>query len=103
MSALPQEESGGWLGGLKCLLRPGELRCWPSCRQPDSRMCALFLYIYIFISLQTVHFLDNRVTVCSPGPYKLAAYKRALAPSQGSLQLLTDPAWKVNLEETQMS
>lgn len=66
-------------------------------------MCALLLYIYIFISLQTFSFLDHRVTVCSPGPYKLAAYKRALAPSQGSLQLLTDPAWKVNLEETQMS
>jgi hypothetical protein len=28
---------------------------------------------------------------------------RAVATGQGSLQLLTDPAWKVNLEETQMS
>lgn len=71
--------------------------------QANLAMCALVLYIYMFISLQTFCFLDNRVTVCSAGPYKVAAYKRALALSQGSLQLLTDPAWKVNLEETQMS
>lgn len=66
-------------------------------------MCALLLYIYMFTSLQTFCFLDHRVTVFSPGPYRLAVYKRALAPSRGSLQLLTDPACKVNLQDTTMS
>lgn len=47
-------------------------------------MGALLFYMYMFISLQTFCFLDHRITVFSPGPYKLAVYKRALALSRGA-------------------
>lgn len=101
LSTPPQEEFGEWPGGLCCLLCPGELSGMLLGRPTRECVPCFQTFTCSFPCKLSVSWVIE--LVCSPGPYKLAAYKRALAPSQGSLQLPTDPAWKVNLEETQMS